>query len=154
MSKQPKRRRDKDNPYTIQEEAGHYYISFKDGQGVFHKIEISKALYDAFDFFELNDKVYLNVMSRHIEHSEVWEGTLNARASKKPDNMEEIVLKKLQADRLHRAINELPEKQKRRLLLHYFQELTYVEIAKREKCSTRAVEYSIHGAIQRLKKYF
>lgn len=150
----PKRRKDKYNPYTIYENNGHYYISFKDGEDVHHKIEISKTLYDTFDSFELGDLVYLNVVDRHIEQSEVWENTLNMRAMKKPDSMEEIVFRKLQTEKLHKAISELPEKQKKRLILHYFQELTYVEIAKREKCSTRAVEYSIHGAIQNLKKFF
>lgn len=37
----PKRRKDKYNPYTIFEKGGDYYISFKDGQGVLHKIAIS-----------------------------------------------------------------------------------------------------------------
>ncbi len=149
----PKRRKDKYNPYTIYEKGGHYYISFKDGQGILHKFEIGRTLYDAFDSFELDDLVYLNVVDRHIEQSEVWETTLNVRAVDKPEGMEEIVFRKIQAEKLHKAINELPEKQKRRLILHYFQELTYVEIAEREKCSTRAVEYSIHGAIQNLKKF-
>ena len=150
----PKRRKDKYNPYTIFEKDGQYYVSFKDGQGVSHKLEISKVLYDTFDSFELSDLVYLNVVDRHIEQSEVWENTLNMRAMKKPDSMEEIVFRRFQAEKLHKAISELPEKQKKRLILHYFQELTYVEIAEREQCSTRAVEYSIHGAIQSLKKFF
>ena len=150
----PKRRKDKYNPYTIFEKDGQYYVSFKDGQGVSHKLEISKVLYDTFDSFELSDLVYLNVVDRHIEQSEVWENTLNMRAMKKPDSMEEIVFRRFQAEKLHKAISELPEKQKKRLILHYFQELTYVEIAEREQCSTRAVEYSIHGAMQSLKRFF
>ncbi len=150
----PKRRKDKYNPYNIYEKDKHYYISFKDGQRVLHKVEISRALYDAFDSFELDDLVYLNVVDRHIEQSEIWEATLNVRAVKKPESMEDVVFRRLQTEKLHKAINELPEKQKKRLILHYFQELTYVEIAEREQCSTRAVEYSIHGAIQSLKKFF
>ena len=150
----PKRRKDKYNPYTIYENSGHYYISFKDGEGILHKIEISKTLDDTFDSFELDDLVYLNVVDRHIEQSEVWEATLNVRAVKKPESMEEVVFRRLQTEKLHEAINELPEKQKKRLILYYFQELTYMEIAEREQCSTRAVEYSIHGAIQGLKKFF
>ena len=78
----PKRRKDKYNPYTIFEKDGQYYVSFKDGQGVSHKLEISKVLYDTFDSFELSDLVYLNVVDRHIEQSEVWENTLNMRAMK------------------------------------------------------------------------
>ena len=108
----PKRRKDKYNPYTIFEKDGQYYVSFKDGQGDLHKLEISKALYDTFDSFELSDLVYLNVVDRHIEQSEVWENTLNMRAMKKPDSMEEIVFRRLQTEKLHKAISELPEKQK------------------------------------------
>ncbi len=62
----PKRRKDKYNPYTIFEKDGQYYVSFKDGQGDLHKLEISKVLYDTFDSFELSDLVYLNVVDRHI----------------------------------------------------------------------------------------
>ena len=36
----PKRRKDKYNPYTICENDGRYYLSFKDGQGVRHEMEI------------------------------------------------------------------------------------------------------------------
>lgn len=150
----PKRKRDKYNPYRIYEKDGRAFISFADGQAVNHKFEISKELYEAFNTFELEDIKYLNVLSRHIEHSKVWEDTLNMRALKQPESVEEIVLKKLQNEQLHRAISKLPQKQKSRLILHYFYQLTYVEIAERESCSVRAVEYSVHGAIENLKKFF
>lgn len=67
----PKRRKDKYNPYTLSENAGHYYVSFKDGQGILQEIEISECIYKAFDKFELEDLVYLNVWDRHLEQSEV-----------------------------------------------------------------------------------
>ncbi len=102
----PKRRKDKYNPYTTCEKDGQYYVSFKDGQGVLHKLEISKALYDTFDSFELSDLVYLNVVDRHIEQSEVWEATLNVRAVMKPEGIEEVVLKKIQAETLHMAMKK------------------------------------------------
>lgn len=149
----PKRKRDKYNPYRIYEKDGHTFITFEDGQAVYHKFEISKELYEAFNSFELEDVKYLNELSRHIEHSEVWESTLNMRALKQPESVEEIVLRKLQNELLHKAISKLPEKQKRRLILRYFYQLTYVEIAERERCSVRAVEYSVHEAIENLKKF-
>ena len=45
----PKRRKDKYNPYNIYELNGNFYISFKDGQGVLHKYEISRSLYETFN---------------------------------------------------------------------------------------------------------
>ena len=148
----PKRRKDKYNPYTIYEKDGQYYISFKDGQGILHKFEISRTLYDAFDSFELDDLVYLNVVDRHIEQSEVWESTLNVRAVKKPDNIEEVVLKKIQIETLHTAIKKLPEMQRRRMQLYYFEGMTYEQIAKKEGCTKMPVKRSIEAAVERLKK--
>lgn len=150
----PKRRRDKYNPYRICELEGHYYMSFQDGQGVLHEFEINEQLYDAFDTFELEDLSYLNVWDRHLEQSEIYEETLNKRAVSKPPNVEEIVLDKFLTEQLHRAIDALPSKQKRRLVMHYFDGMTFQEIASKESCSERAVEYSVHNAIQKLKKFF
>ena len=67
----PKRRKDKDNPYTIYKtENGQCNLSFKDGQGMFHHLKIDKPLYRLFNQFELEDKSYLNYFDRYIEHSE------------------------------------------------------------------------------------
>lgn len=148
----PKRRKDKYNPYTIYEKDGHYYILFKDGQAVFHKLEISKMLYDIFDSFELDDLSYLNERDRHIEQSEVWESTLNTRAIQKTDGIEEIIFNKIQVERLHKAIKNLPEIQRRRIWLYYFEDMTYEQIAKREGCTKMPVKRSIEIAIERLKK--
>ena len=67
----PNRKKDKSNPYTLSVEGNTYYISFTDGQGIFHKQEISMELYAAFNSFELDDISQMNVTSRHIEHSEL-----------------------------------------------------------------------------------
>lgn len=152
--KRPKRRKDKYNPYTIYEKDKRYYVVFKDGQGVLHKLEISRELYDAFDSFELDDLVYLNVVDRHIEQSEVWEATLNVRAVKKPESTEDMVLRKVQTERLHKAIAKLPEVQRRRVILYYFEEMTYDRIAEKEGCTKRAVKFSIDIAVEKLKKIF
>ncbi len=80
-----------------------------------HEFEISEPLYRAFDSFELEDLSYLNVWDCHLEQSEIDEETLNRRAVRIPPGVEETVLDKLLAEQLHRAIRQLPEKQKRRL---------------------------------------
>ena len=148
----PKRRKDKYNPYTIYEKDGHYYILFKDGQAVPYKLEINKRLYDIFDSFELDDLAYLNELDRHIEQSEVWESTLNTRAFYKVEGIEEIVFKKIQIERLHRAIKSLPEIQRRRVWMYYFENMTYEQIAKKEGCTKTPVKRSIEIAIEHLKK--
>ena len=81
----PSRRKDKDNPYEIfsvgiDTDSPHFYVSFKDGQGVQICMEIDKAVFDLLDRFELDDLSFLNEWDRHIEHSELTESALHARA--------------------------------------------------------------------------
>ena len=56
----PNRKKDKLNPYTLSVENNTYYISFTDGQGIFHRQEISMELYAAFNSFELADISQIN----------------------------------------------------------------------------------------------
>ena len=44
----PKRRKDKYNPYTLSLVDGKCYLSFKDGQGFPHKLELDVKLYALF----------------------------------------------------------------------------------------------------------
>ena len=61
----PARRKDKDNPYEIfsvgiETDNPHFYVSFKDGQGVQICMEIDKAVFELLDRFELDDLSFLN----------------------------------------------------------------------------------------------
>jgi len=150
----PKRRKDKYNPYTIIERNGCYFISFQDGQGVSHKIEATKTLYNLFDAFELWDLSYLNEVDRHIEQSELIEAALYQRAFLTPESTEESALAAIENELLHRAIARLPEIKRRRLMLYYFGELTYEQIAMMEGCTFQAVAKSIKAAEKTIKKLF
>lgn len=148
----PKRRKDKYNPYTICEKNGKYYLSFSDGQGVRYEMEIQKELFDMLNQFELDDLSVLNEWDRHIEHFEQTEQSLNRRAYYKGESVEDAVLRNIEYERLHRAISELPETQRRRLTLYYFQGLTYEQIAEMEGCSHPAVIKSVSAAIEKIRK--
>ena len=151
--KHPKRKRDKYNPYYIYEKDGQTFIAFEDGQGERHRFEISRELYEAFDRFELEDLKYLNSLSRHIDYTELSEKLLESLDVGKSESVEEIVLRKFQKKRLHKAMEKLSAKQKRRLVLHYFYDLTYEQIAEKEDCSFQAVAKSIVSAEKKLKKF-
>lgn len=66
--------------------------------------------------------------------------------------VEDEVMQEQDRARLFGAISALPEKQRRRLIYRFFDELSYREISEREGCSIRAVEYSVHEAIKTLRK--
>ena len=157
LDPRPKRRRDEDSPYEIYT-AGintahpRFYLFFKDGGGVNRWMEIDKALFDAFNEFELDDLSFFNEVDRHYEQSEVTEATLNRRAAKPQESVEETVSQRMEVDKLHQAIAKLPEKQRRRLVLYYFGEFTYEQIAAMEECKFQVIAKSIKTAEKNLKK--
>lgn len=71
--KRPKRRKDKDNPYTLSKRQDKHYLSFRDGQGVLRELLINKELFELLNCFELDDLSFLNEVDRHYEHSELTE---------------------------------------------------------------------------------
>ena len=152
--KRPKRRKDKYNPYTLSQKEDKHYLSFRDGQGVLRELQITKELFEVLNRFELDDLSILNEWDRHIEHFEQTEQSLNRRAFFKAESVEETVLRSIEYERLHRAITQLPETQRRRLMLYYFEGLTYEQIAKMEGCTIMPVKRSIDSAIKKLKNFF
>ena len=152
--KRPKRRKDKDNPYTLSKRQDKHYLSFRDGQGILRELQITKELFEVLNRFELDDLSVLNEWDRHIEHFEQTEQSLNRRAFSKEESVEETVLRSIEYERLHRAITQLPETQRRRLILYYFEGLTYEQIARMEGCTIMPVKRSIDSAIKKLKLFF
>ena len=149
----PKRRKDKYNPYTIGTTGdGRHWLTFSERHR--HHLEINAAVFALFDSFELDDLSYLNEVDRHYEQSELTEASLYDRAVHRPATVEESALQSMEYAQLHRAISELPEIQKRRLILYYFQGLTYEQIAGMEGCTFQAVAKSVAAAEKRLKKFF
>lgn len=134
MAESPKRRKCKDNPYTLNyiEEKNIYTITFKDVKGHLNKVEVSEEVYRVFDKFELQDIKELNEYDRHIEHSEIFENNLELRE----------------------AIQELPKIQRERLKKYYFENKTFEEIAEEENCTKRAVKFSVDIAIEKISKKF
>ncbi len=150
----PNRKKDKLNPYTLSIENGTYYIAFTDGQRVFHKMEISKELYAAFDSFELEDISHMNVVSRHLTEADMGDEPLSHRIADPSEPVEDHVYRRIMYQDLHKAIAQLPATQRRRLLLYYFGEYTYEQIAQMEGCKYPAIIKSVAAAENNIKKYF
>lgn len=154
----PKRRQSKDNPYEIYSvgadtDQPHFYITFTDSIGTRQELEVDKALFDTMDRFELDDLSFLNEVDNHYEHSELTEASLNARAFEPRRTVEETIALRDENERLHKAIAMLPEKQRNRLMLYYFGDMTYEQIADMEGCKHPAIMKSVSAAIKKLKKF-
>ena len=107
-------------------------------------------LYKEFNQFELDDLSEMNEYDNHIEHSELYDETLYKRTVNKTMSIEEIIEYKLLKEQLNEFIKELPIIQRNRLLKYYMENKTYEEIAKEEKCTKRAIKFSVDIAIKKI----
>ena len=118
--------------YTLREESTEsgirYFISFKDGQGEHHELEVSEQLFFEFRQMERRNRNLLQWDERHREFSEVWDETLNRRALKLPKSIEEQMIEAERAELLCKAVDGLPEIQRRRFLLYYEYEFNFYQI--------------------------
>ena len=152
-NKRPKRRKDKENPYTVLYRDGKAYIMFEDGQKIEQLVEVDDKLFQLFNTFELEDLRHLNIFDRHIEHAWVSEKTLYRRSEQSVESAEDEAVWNILKEDLYAAIIKLPETQRRRLVLRYFFDLTYIEIARIENCSIPPVVHSIKAAEKKIKKF-
>lgn len=154
MNRRPKRRRSKDNPYILDydEESGIAIISFKDNKNIYHSIEVENKLYDAFNNFELEDLSFMNEYDNHIEHSQLYDQTLFQRAANHEKLLETVIEEKILIEEIKHIIEELPEIQKRRFKKYYYEGKSFTEISKDEKCTKRAVKFSVDIALQKIIK--
>lgn len=148
----PKRRKSKDNPYTIFEEQGKLYVTFKDGQGIKQKIEVNNDIFNFFDDSELHDVRELNEFDRHIEHSEESENTLHKKILSKHVHFEDIMISKMRNGQLKKMLFCLTPLQRERVILFYWERFSCPEIAEMQGCTKQAVSLSIRRARKKLKK--
>lgn len=155
MKIKPKRRKTRNNPYSLVNfsDKNCYIINFTDINKNVRNVSVSKEIYDEFNKFELEDLSEMNEYDRHIEHSKLKELTLNKRILNKNKSVEKYVIEKIENQELYSAILKLSKIQRNRILMYYFQELTQKEIAEKDNCSIRAVQYSINSALKKLKKF-
>ena len=147
----PKRRKSKDNPYTLYTEDKKFYISFVDVNNNLQKIEVSQKVFESFNRFELDDISQMNEYDRHYEHSEIYENALNRRNVSDVQSLEEYFDNAQDAENLHMAISKLPDVQKRRLKKYYFEEKTFEEISLEEGCTYQCVQRSVYRAVEKIK---
>ena len=141
--------------YTLREEVSEIgtrcFISFKDGQGEYHELEVSPAFYQEFRRLELNNRKIQNWDQRHREFSEVWDETLNRRAKVTPKTVEETMIESERNELLYKLIAALPAIQKRRFLLYHEYDLTYCQIGALEHCRPQSVRQSVIRAREKIK---
>lgn len=152
MNSLPKRRKYKDNLYTLSTIDNHYYILFRDSSNIPRIVEVKKEIYDIFNQFELDDLKELNEYDRHIEHLELTDESIYKKVINNEDGIDDLIIRNSTYDELINAINKLSNTQRRRIKLYYFDELDLKTIASIEHTSFQMISKSIKQAINNLKK--
>ena len=76
----------------------------------------------------------MNVVSRHLTEADMGDEPLSHRIADSSEPVEDHVYRRIMYQDLHKAIAQLPDTQRRRLLLYYFGGYTYEQIAQMEGC--------------------
>lgn len=154
MDINPKRLRKIDNPYLLNKdkEKEIYVVSFKDGQGIYREVPVTKEIYEAMDKFELHDLSELNEYDRHTEHSLIYENNLDSRALYKQMSLEDEYIRNSSFEAVRNAIELLPDIQKRRVKKYYYDNKSEYQIAKEEGTTHQAVNYTLSFARRNIKK--
>ena len=147
--------------YTLREESTksgtRYFISFKDGQGESHELEVSEQLFLEFRQMERRNRNLQQWNQRHREFNEVWDETLYRRALRVPKMLDERMIEKERNEIFVKTVARLPEIQRRRFLLYYEYDFNFYQIGKMEHCTASAVQKSVSVAREKvmaeMKKY-
>lgn len=141
--------------YTLREEAAEngtrYFISFKDGQGGYHELEVSEQFFTEFRQMERRNRNLLQSDERHKEFFELSDEALNKRARVTPKGVDELIIEQERSELLHRIIAALPEIQRRRFLLYYEYDFNFYQIGEMEHCTASAVQKSVSVAREKVK---
>lgn len=90
---------------------------------------------------------------RHLDYMDFIDGLTDADMNNPQADAADLVIKMESYRQLYTAISKLSEVQRRRLLLHFMDNLTYRQIAKLEKVDFRTIGRSIERALVQLQKY-
>lgn len=147
---------DNANPYTLRTEVAEgmtrYFISFMDGQAILRETEVSRPVYLEFLRFVKAERNLRRWDERHTEQSDLTDESLYDRALYKPKSVEDAAFDSLRNEKLRQAIQELPELQRRRFVLHHEFGLTYEQIAEMEGCSKVSVFRSVSRAEDKIRE--
>lgn len=157
MVNRPKRRKDKDNPYSLDFKGNNYVVSFKTVKNEYKEVKVSEEVFKAFDKFELEDISQLHKVDKHIDmrvidNTEYMDIILFNNAVNDEISIEEQIENKILQEELKKAILELSEVQKRRVIKYYFENKTLQKIAEEEGCSIASVKESLDSSINKLRK--
>lgn len=128
-------------------------ITYKTAKGSRICVEVSTPVKELLEQSNRQIRSQRRQDRRHLDYVDFIGGLSDAAMNHPQADAVDLIIKMDCYRQLYTAIGKLPEVQRRRLLLHFVDNLTYRQIAELEGVNQTAISHSIKRAIIQLKKY-
>ena len=130
-----------------------YVVEITDASGKKVKVEVNFEVWE----FDKNDHWKQIWQKRKSKQEDSYENLCEIYAKNAipkeftSKSSEKEFMEKYEKEKLWKAVNSLPEKQRRRIVLRFYYGLKISQIAKIENCSERGIKYTLLDALKNLK---
>lgn len=128
-------------------------ITYKTASGNKICVEVSTPVKELLEQSDRQIRSQRRQDRRHLDYMDFIGGLSDAAMNRPQEDAADLIMKMESYRQLYAAIGKLPEVQRRRLLLHFVDNLTYRQIATLEKVDFRTVGRSVVRALVQLQKY-
>lgn len=125
---------------------------YKDAIGGEDDVEVSKEIYELLTkTFPREEHCEYMRDIRHRSINGYIEGDTEYLINSKGDSLEDIVLKRMQIERVRQAIQTLTVRQRERVYLYFFDGMTIRDIAEKQSVNRNAIWKSLQNALVKLR---
>jgi RNA polymerase sigma factor (sigma-70 family) len=128
-------------------------ITYKTANGSKICIEVSTPVKELLEQSDRQIRSQRRQDRRHLDYMDFIDGLTDADMNDPQADTADLVMRMENYRQLYTAVNQLPEIQRRRLLLHFADNLTYRQIAELEGVDCGTIGHSIKHALIQLQKY-
>lgn len=128
-------------------------ITYKTANGKRICVEVSTSVKDLLEQSDRQIRSQRRQDRRHLDYMDFIDGLADTAMSYPQEDAADLLIRMESYRQLYAAVNRLSTTQRRRLLLHFSDNLSYRQIADLEGVNQSAVGYSIKHALQQLYKY-
>lgn len=128
-------------------------ITYKTANGNSICVEVSTQVKELLEQSDRQIRSQRRQDRRHLDYMDFIDGLTDAAMNDLQMDVADLVIRMESYRQLYRAISQLSEVQRRRLLLHFVDNLTYFQIANLEGVNPVAISHSVKRALIHLQKY-
>ena len=128
-------------------------ITYKTASGSRICVEVSTPVKELLEQSDQQIRSQRRQDRRHLDYMDFTDGLTDAAMNHPQADTADLVMEMESYRQLYAAVNKLSEEQRRRLLLHFMDNLTHRQIAELEGVDRGTVGRSIKRALIQLQKY-